>query len=329
MKLAASVACRAARPGQHIRHVGTSAADRVKLSIVHSRIENADLALAEARIVNGGGKIKAQHQGPSAHHKVVQLEDWDVACRGIAQELGLDAQEQADLAHAATSDQATVERDVIKEVRRERVFSTRLLAYCVARDVTAGALHCAYGRYDADLELEALDDVGPPCQHQLECDGRTFAVLPYKAPGDKNNSLDMVQHDDVWLEIPSGWRPVDSGADDFRHFILPKVIAAHWWATDWLLVKSSHRWPAWKTRLCGGAAGKRGISHFDFFEFGPWGRRCVIRAPISKKDVLSPTWPARLLIEQVPSPQFLEDWRTVLWLRARAAWAKDLGTTGI
>jgi len=329
MKLAAYVASRVGRPGPSIRHFGTSAVDRVKLSIIRSGIGNADLALAEARIINGGGKIKAQHQGPSAHHKVVQLEDWDVACRGIAQELGLDAQEQAELAHAGTNDEATVERDLIKEVRRERMFSTRLLAYCVARDVTAGALHCAYGHYDGDLELEALDDSGPPCQHWLECNGRVFAVLPFKAPGDKKNSLDMVQPDDVWLEVPSGWRPVDSGANDFRSFILPQVIAAHWWATDWLLVKSSHRWPAWKTRMCGGAAGKRGSSNVEWFEFGPWGRRCVFRAPISKKEVVSPTWPARLLMEQVPSAQLLEDWRTVLWLRARAAWAKDLGTTGI
>jgi len=316
---------------------GMSVADQVKLQVVQPGArENFEKELTRAAecVAQGGGRIVPPCQSPFASYKECQLGDWDSVCGGIAEELGLTAKEQADLARAPY-EQNGIQVAIFQDTRQDQALSTRLATYCVACDASTGALHCAYAWFDAQLDLEVPDGMEPPREHQLECNGRTFAVLPSKAPGDSKMGEEMVDQDDVWIDIPAGWRPVDSGASDFQTKVLPNVIARNWWATDWLLARSDHdeqRWSAWNTRMCGKRRGKRAASNVDWFEVRSSERRCVFRAQISDKDCFEEdpfvryTWPARLLIERIPGPSedLLQDWRAYVQMRASTEWTKQL-----
>eukprot|EP00746_Dinoflagellata_sp_MGD_P012836 gnl/MRDRNA2_/MRDRNA2_127499_c0_seq1.p1 gnl/MRDRNA2_/MRDRNA2_127499_c0~~gnl/MRDRNA2_/MRDRNA2_127499_c0_seq1.p1 ORF type:complete len:418 (+),score=81.60 gnl/MRDRNA2_/MRDRNA2_127499_c0_seq1:29-1282(+) len=305
---------------------GMSVAGQVRPQVVQPCEE--EFKHAAACVEEGGGRILSCHNH-FTRSKEVRLGDWDKLCAEIADELGLNAKEQADMARAP-QDQNGIQVSIFRDSRHDQVLSTHLATYRVACNDNTKAISCVYASLNAELDLEAPDDEGPPCEHQVECNGHTFAVLPSKAPGDSKLSTEMVDQDDVWMDIPVGWRSVDSGASNFQAKVLPDVIAKNFWATDWLLARSEHdkqRWSAWNTRMCGKRKGKRAASHVDWFEVRSSERRCVFRAEISDKDCFEElpfvryTWPARLLIERVPGSQLIQDWRAYLQMRASTALA--------
>eukprot|EP00439_Symbiodinium_sp_Y106_P043568 s7208_g5.t1 len=131
------------------------------------------------------------------------------------------------------------------QAKRRRTIQATLVCYC-----PPGAC-CAIS---GELLLDGAS-CDPPPGHSVYQNGRCFAVLPWKAPGDSEMGMDMVKDfDDNWLDIPAGWKPYEV-CQDFEQGVLPKVIAANSWGTDMVIVCRGNKWPGWKTGVRGSAAG--------------------------------------------------------------------------
>jgi len=162
---------------------------------------------------------------------------------------------------------------------------------------------------------------------------RVYAAFPPRLPEDDEVGFDMTEEaDDKWYDLPDGWRPVDALAYDFRRTVAPKVVAAHGWGTDILLVWRAGKWSAWKTGFRKASsqdafdpeAGTRLSTHVEWFEVSPDGSRCVFRGQeterTSRKGLVFYAWTGRVLIERTEPGELLADWREYLKHKARASW---------
>ncbi|CAK9057261.1 Hypothetical protein SCF082_LOCUS30756 [Durusdinium trenchii] len=159
---------------------------------------------------------------------------------------------------------------------------------------------------------------------------RDYAVLPFAKPSDETIGMDMVKaFDDHWIEIPPGWKAYEVG-EEFEELVLPKVIAAHSWGTDMVMVRRGKKWPGWRTGIQGGeGAGRRLCSHVDWFETDPAGRRCVFRgedtqrAPSKKLDPLWQSFGGRVLLERISEEEQLQIFKALLLSEASALWGRS------
>lgn len=209
------------------------------------------------------------------------------------------------------------------------------MAYCFVKDASSNHSVCIDARYRGEMEI--LDSsCGPPEDHCVNEGGKTYSVLPWKLPLDFEMGHDMSKfQDDNWVDIPPGWQPHVAG-DDFKGFVLPKVIAAHAWGTDMVIVRRDKEWTAWKTGIQGpgSAAGTRLSTHIEWIDLDTAGKRVVFRGedtermPSKKLEPVFRSWCGRLLIERVPFTQLLADWRSFIQVKAQAEWWNALTVAG-
>lgn len=230
----------------------------------------------------------------------------------LAQEMSLPSELRASLAEAAQSGSSSGKHTV--NVQDGRRFASTYVAYHTSR--VADKIACAYARFEASVETDGPSEATPPVQEVVECNGRMYAVFPSKA---KDHSLEDLSMMDRWMDIPVGWSFVDLSGHDVasemqaKH-IIADVIAKHSWGTDWVIARQQGKWAAWYSKRSGYKSGTRCASHVDWFQLDASARRCCFRG-----------WPARLLIQRVPTAELLSAWASYVELAARFRWQTALG----
>lgn len=264
------------------------------------------VTVAQAAVEKSGGQIIPSQRGRSLiDHKGYKLEDWEKVVPGLAVELGLSEQEQSSLLNAAFREEGRGAH-FLEKFEGNRL-STTFISYHIFQ--SDGRINIVYGRHEAMMEA-ASSGTAFPMENCIRLGGRTFTVLPPASPHFNHVGKEMKGKS---FDIPTGWKMVDSAAEDFDN-VAKEVIGQYYWGASYLITQGKDSVQAWHTSSVTGDKGTCANSDYSH-AFKQAGARCKF------EDVGD-----RVLIEEVPSvaPDLVNNWKRYVELSAQREWSQRL-----
>ncbi|CAE7025428.1 unnamed protein product [Symbiodinium sp. KB8] len=263
---------------------------------------------AQKQVEQHGGKIVSSESCGRrfVNHKGYQVQHWDdKAVKGLQQELELKDTDIAPLINAAIRDEGRGAHFIEQKRTGKRITTT----YTAYHTVMHGdKIDVIYGKHEESMEVSG-EAMPLPSQNCIQYDRVEYSVWPPAHPHNQVAGNDM---EGLALDVPCGWRVVDSSQEGFEN-ILKWVVAPYGWHTSFLVTEGpGGELRDWTTARYGSNsgtdAGKSLVQKIggSRFQFGGYSRR--------------------LLIEKLPaaSPQLVNNWKRYVQLSAQREWSERL-----